>query len=264
MKLKLLLGTLLFSAATAQAQLATINENFDSFTTGTATAWPQNNWSKVQSGAGPWVYADGTTDKHVQYYSFMSSNTAAYLISPQIVAPDGTKTLTYKSSLTAGSAAGSTGTVQVGLVNGVTAGDMASFTPVGSINNLTSAETTYSITIPSSSQQYIAFRIIGSIQHTAIQIDDVTYAASSLAVSDNVKSSDRDIKFAVNTENTELLFVTKKEVKNIQVYAANGQKAAEGKLNNQRFDISQLQTGVYYMIVETLDGSVTKTKFIKR
>ncbi len=44
MKLKLLLGTLLLTAVTANAQLTSINENFDTFVAGPAgpaAAWPQ-------------------------------------------------------------------------------------------------------------------------------------------------------------------------------------------------------------------------------
>ncbi|GAB0156790.1 hypothetical protein CHRYSEOSP005_20570 [Chryseobacterium sp. Alg-005] len=265
MKLKLLLGTLLLSATVTQAQLATINENFDNFTIGTNAAWPQNNWSRVQSGSGPWVYADGTTDKHIQYYSFFTSNTAGYLITPQIVAPDGSKTITFKAAITGGSAGGATGTVEVGLVDGINSTEMPSFTPIGNAITLTSTDTTYSFTVPASTKQYIAFKITGSAQHTAIQLDDVVYASTStLGVSDLVKSSGPDIRFALNAENTALHFVTKKEVKNISIYASNGQKVAEGRLNNQRFDISQLHTGVYYILVEAQDGTILKTKFIKK
>lgn len=265
MKLKLLLGTLVLSTISAQAQLATIDENFDNFTIGTSAAWPQNNWSRVQSGSGPWVYADGTTDKHIQYYSFFTSNTAGYLISPQIIAPDGSKTISFKAAITGGSAGGATGTVEVGLVDGINSSEMPSFTPIGNVITLTSADTTYSFTVPASTKQYIAFKITGSAQHTAIQLDDVVYASTAtLGVSDQVKSSNHDIRFALNAENTALQFVTRKEVKNVIIYTANGQKAAEGKLNSQRFDISQLQTGVYYILIEAMDASVLKTKFIKK
>jgi hypothetical protein len=61
-----------------------------------------------------------------------------------------------------------------------------------------------------------------------------------------------------------LEFVTKKELKKIEIYSAAGQKTAEGQLKGQRFDISGLQTGVYYMLVETAEGSVVKSKFIKK
>ncbi|MCQ9638493.1 T9SS type A sorting domain-containing protein [Chryseobacterium sp. WG14] len=265
MKLQLLLGTLVFTAATANAQLATINENFDTFVAGPAgpaAAWPQKNWNRVQNDTtGPWVYAAGTTNKTVQYYSFSSSNTAGYLISPQIVAPDGTKTVSFTAAITSGSASGATGTIEVGLVNSTS--DMTSFTPIASVINLNPTNTQYSLPVPASSNQYIAFKIIGSAMHTAIQMDDVVYNNATLAVTENTKSNE-EIRFAVNTNNTALEFVAKKDPKNIQIYSASGQKAAEGKLDRQSFDISTLHTGVYYTIIETAEGKTIKSKFIKK
>ena len=46
MKLKLLFTGLVFSAFTANAQVATLNENFNNFNTGNTT-FPQNSWSAV-------------------------------------------------------------------------------------------------------------------------------------------------------------------------------------------------------------------------
>ncbi|WP_347219257.1 T9SS type A sorting domain-containing protein [Chryseobacterium sp.] len=263
MKLRLLLGTILFTAATANAQLATINEDFQTFTTGNTAAWPQNNWSNIQNTtAGPWVYASGTTNKLIQYYSFSAANTAGYLITPQIVTPDGSKILNFKAALTTGSTSGATGTIEIGLVDNTT--DMNTFTSIGSIINLTASNVQYSVPVPASSKQYIAFKIIGSNMHTAIQVDDVVYnTASSLGVKENTVSKD-DVKFTVNADHTALVFVTKKQLKNIQIYSATGQKVAEGKPNGELFNINSLQTGIYYTSVETADGKITQSKFIKK
>lgn len=263
MKIKLLLGTLMFTAVTVNAQLATINENFQSFTIGNTAPWPQQNWSNIQNiTSGPWVYASGTTNKLIQYYSFSAANTAGYLITPQIIAPDGTKIVTFKAALTTGSASGATGTIEVGLVDNTT--EMGTFTPIASIINLTAGNVQYSLPVPASTKQYIAFKIIGSNMHTAIQIDDVVYdAASSLGVNDRTFSKD-EVTFAVNSDNTSLEFRGKKEPKNIQIYSASGQKAAEAKLNGRSFDINNLQTGVYYVTIETADGKTIQSKFIKK
>ncbi|AYZ36565.1 T9SS C-terminal target domain-containing protein [Chryseobacterium indologenes] len=265
MKLKLLLGTLLLTAVTANAQLTSINENFDTFVAGPAgpaAAWPQKNWNRVQNATdGPWVYAAGGTNKTIQYYSFSSANTAGYLISPQIVAPDGTKTVSFTAALTSGSASGATGTLEVGLVNSTS--DMSSFTPIGSVINLNPANTQYSLQVPASANQYIAFKMIGSAMHTAIQMDDVVYDSATLAVIEKTKS-ENEIRFAVNPSNTILEFITRKDPKKILVYSASGQKVSEGKLNGKQFDISHLQTGVYYLNIETADGKTVQSKFIKK
>ncbi|MGE8552955.1 MAG: T9SS type A sorting domain-containing protein [Chryseobacterium jejuense] len=262
MKLRLLIGTLLFTAVTVNAQLATINEDFETFTGGSTAPWPQKNWSKVQETSGPWVYIAGTTNKWVQYYSSMAANTAGYLITPQIVAPDGSKTLTFKAALTTGSTSGATGTIEIGLVHNTT--DMNTFTSIGNIINLTASNAQYSLPIPASSKQYIAFKIIGSNVHTAIQIDDVVYNnTSSLGVKENTASKE-EVKFAVNTDNTALVFITKKQLKNVQIYSASGQKVAEGKPNGELFTINNLQKGVYYTSIETADGKTIQSKFIKK
>lgn len=262
MKIKLLLGTLMFTAVTVNAQLATINENFQSFTTGNTAPWPQQNWSNIQNTtSGPWVYASGTTNKLIQYYSFSAANTAGYLITPQIIAPDGTKIITFKAALTTGSASGATGTIEVGLVDNTN--EMGTFTPIGNIINLTAGNVQYSLPVPASTKQYIAFKIIGSNMHTAIQIDDVAYdIASSLGVSDKTFSKDH-VTFAVNSDNTSLEF-RGKTPKNIQIYSSAGQKVAEGKLNGQKFNINELQTGVYFIAVETGEGKTIPSKFIKK
>lgn len=270
MKLKLLLGTLMFTAFTANAQVSSINENFSSFTTGTGSL-PQKGWSTVippsSSPTNPSLVPmltvePGTGNSFVQAYSFFAGNKAFYLITPQIVAPNGTQTLSFSSALIGGTPGG-TGTLEVGLVASPT--DMSTFTPVGSLINLTSpTDATTSVTVPASAYQYIAFRFTASVNHVALRMDDVVLtAAGALGVADYTKSKE-NVMFTVNSGNTALEFVSAKAPKNIQIYSASGQKATEGKLNGQRFDISTLHTGVYYILIETAEGSVIKSKFIKK
>lgn len=266
MKLRLLFGTLMLTAMTANAQVATINENFDGFTAG-STTFPQNGWTAslapnpLPFPPGPLMIVTNATDKAVQAYSGNNTSAPSYLIAPQIVAPTGNKTLTFIAAKATGS--GGNGTLEVGLASSPT--DMATFVSLGTPISLTS-ETYQNVTVPvpASSSTYIVFKFTPTAAHTALQIDNVVYNTSStLAVSDAAKSKE-EIKFAVNAENTALQFVTKKDPKNIQVYSAGSQKVAEGKLKGQTFDISALQTGVYYIIIETAEGSVVKSKFIKK
>ncbi|MDQ0594770.1 hypothetical protein QFZ37_003139 [Chryseobacterium ginsenosidimutans] len=268
MKLRLLIGTLMLTAVTANAQVATINENFNSFTQGQGqTVFPQNQWTAIYPapvGNPPPmmnIIANGATDNFVQAYSGANQNSPEYLISPQIVAPAGDKILTFKARRNTGSAPGS---IQVGLASNPT--DMNTFVALANATTLTS-DVFQTITVPvtASASQYIVFKFVGAFApHTVLEIDDVVYTTSSvLAVSDNTKSKE-EMKFAVNSENTLLQFVAKKDPKNIQIYSAGAQKVAEGKLSGRSFDISALQTGVYYIIIETAEGSVVKSKFIKK
>lgn len=266
MKLKLLFGAFIFYAITANAQLASINENFDSFATVGTGSLPQNNWTTkinvVDPASDPLLSVEGAADKYIQAYSLFSPNVPFYLISPQIIAPTIGQTLSV-STLRIGGVPGGTGTLQIGLVASPT--DMSTFTPIGNAIVLSSSTaTTTTVNVPTSTYQYIAFKFTASMVHQALRLDNVVLAAAgSLGTSDNVKSSGA-IKFATNSENTELQFITKKDPKKIHVYSAAGQKVAEGKLNNQRFDISKLQKGIYYIAIETAEGSITKSKFIKK
>ncbi|MCD1117972.1 T9SS-dependent choice-of-anchor J family protein [Chryseobacterium turcicum] len=272
MKLKLLFTGLVFSAFAANAQVATLNENFNNFTAG-STTFPQNNWSAVlppmTTPPPPMmiVYAEASdaTNKYVSSYSGSNKDTPQYLVSPQIVAPTGNKTLSFKARRNVQNAAPVL--LQVGLASSPT--DMTTFVAVGAPVTLTDNTTYQTITraIPSSTSNYIVFKTVNAVPgvpHTASDFDDVVYdLTTNLSVSDNFKNN-KDIQFAVNLENTALEFVGKTEIKNIDVYSAAGQNVASGKVNNNSFSINTLQTGVYYILIETKDGKAIKSKFIKK
>jgi len=272
MKLKLLLGTLMFTAATAHAQVATLNENFNNFTIGTTT-FPQGGWSAVVApitGVFPpapprMIVAaldNDNTQRFIQSYAGNNATTPSYLISPQIDVPAGNKTLTFTTTLVSPSPG--PGTIQIGVASNPA--DMSTFVPVGNLVNVTTIGVTQniSVNIPASTGSYIVFKFTPSATHVAVQIDNVVYNTSTtLGVNDTGKSKE-NFRFAVSSDNNSLEFITKTEPKKIEVYSAAGQKAAEGKLKGQKFDISGLQTGVYYMLVETAEGSVVKSKFIKK
>jgi len=268
MKLKLLFGALIFSTITANAQLATLNENFNNFTAGNTT-FPQNGWSAVVApitGAMPpvsprMIVVDGA-DKSIQSYAGNNASGSSYLVTPQIVAPAGDKTLTFVATLVSPSPAA--GTIQIGLASNPT--DMTTFVPVGNLINVTTIGTiqNISVNIPASTSSYIVFKFTPSSTHVAMQIDNVVYNTSSnLSVTDQFKN-DKEISFAINSENTALQFVGKTEIKNVTVYSAAGQNVASGKINNNNFDINTLQTGVYYILIETNNGKAIKSKFIKK
>lgn len=260
----------MFTAVTANAQVAFINENFDSFTTLGTGSLPQNGWTTkinpVDPSADPVLTVEGPNgiaDKYIQAYSFTSPNIPFYLISPQIVAPSGGQTISV-TTLRIGGIPGGNGTLEIGLVANPT--DMSTFTSIGTITPISTATATNTtFNVPSSSYQYIAFKFSANSAHQALRLDNIVLTpASSLAVSDNVKFSSKSTQFAVTADNTALQFVAKKDPKNVQVYSALGTKVSDGKLNNSRVDISQLQSGVYFVLIEEADGTATKSKFIKK
>jgi hypothetical protein len=267
MNLKLLFAGLVFSAITANAQVATINENFNNFTSGT-TSFPQNGWSAVLATnplpmpPPPRMIVTTDTNKAIQAYSGNNSSDPSYLISPQIIAPAGDKSVSFTATPMAPYT--SLATVQVGVASNPA--DMATFVAVGSPITITAIGTIQNINvpIPASTGSYLVIKFLPTTAHTAIQIDDFVYnTTASLGTSDVLKSKE-DVQFAVNSDNTALQFFGKAEIKNIDVYSAAGQNVASGKVNNNSFSINTLQTGVYYVLIETKDGKAVKSKFIKK
>ncbi|MFS4470560.1 choice-of-anchor J domain-containing protein [Chryseobacterium sp. T20] len=268
MKLKLLLGALMFTALTANAQVSNINENFNNFTAGNTT-FPQFGWSAIVAPitgefppVPPRMIVAGDSNRFVQSYAGNNATGSSYLITPQIETPTGNKTLTFDTTLVSPSPG--PGSIQIGVASNPA--DMSTFVPVGSPINVSVIGTVQniSVNIPASTGSYIVFKFTPTATHVAIQVDNVVYnTTASLGVSDNHKSTE-NFRFALNSDQSAIEFIVKKDPKNIQIYSAAGQKAAEGKLNGQRFDISTLQTGVYYMNIETAEGKLIQSKFIKK
>ncbi|WDF45717.1 T9SS type A sorting domain-containing protein [Chryseobacterium sp. KACC 21268] len=261
MKAKLFLAASLF-AVVANAQLTTIDENFNNFTSGNAT-FPQNGWSvKLPTGPfppQPMMIVTATADKSLQAYPGSTTAQPMYLITPQIVAPAGDKSLSFDTGMVTGGL-GTTGSVQVGVATNPA--DMATFVAVGSPIELTSTTVqNVKVTIPASSATYLVIRTTSAAMHSPIHIDNVKYDAT-LSVSENAFSS--NVKFAVSADNNSLKFTSATTLSTAKVYSAAGQIAAEGKITNNTLDISRLKTGVYFIAIESTNGQTVKSKFIKK
>lgn len=244
--------------------LGTINENFNAFTgAGVPTSLPQNGWNKVINTVAHNVYVNANNGSNtIQLYAGGVVGANTYAISPKIVAPDGSKKIRFTTGISSGS--NGSATIEVGMVSNPT--DMTTFTSLGAPTNITLGSTQQILTfdVPTSTKQYIAWKFVGAVNHSAIYIDDVIYdVLGALATSDLTKSNN-DIKFAVNSENTALQFVGKESPKSVEIYSALGARVAAGTVDYNRFNISTLQTGVYYILIETKDGKTQKSKFIKK
>lgn len=276
MKLKLLFTGLAFSAITVNAQLSTLDENFESAVISTPANYNNlvSGWTKKVNQTSPHnIYVDQANgNKYVNFYSAGSLAADVFLISPQIVAPDGTKQLSFTANRLEGYA-----TLEVGLIDNpeslaANSGVPASYQLLQTYTfSTTNTPTVTPFTVPASSKQYIVFRyrnpqplFPGSTSsHAVLSVDNIKYnTAANLAVSDAFKNN--DINFAVNSNNTALKFVGKTEIKNVNIYSTTGQNVASGKVNDNSFSINTLQTGVYYVLIETKDGSAVKSKFIKK
>ncbi|PZU80201.1 MAG: hypothetical protein DI529_16800 [Chryseobacterium sp.] len=261
MKAKLLLAASLF-AVVAQAQLISINEDFNNFTAGNTT-FPQNGWSAILPTGPfppqPMMIVTGGTDKTIQAYPGSSSNQPLYLITPQIVAPAGDKAISFDTGLVASSPG--TTTIQIGVATNPA--DMATFTAVGDpIQITTTTIQNIKVNIPASTGTYLVIRHTPTAAHTALQIDNVKYD-TNLAVNESAFSSN-NVKFAVSADNNSLRFSSTEQLSNAKVYSAAGQIAAQGKITNNTFNISGLQSGVYFIAIENNNGQLVKSKFIKK
>lgn len=196
MKLKLLFTGLVFSAFAANAQVATLNETFDAFTSGNAT-FPQNNWSAILAPntqpypPAPMMIVTTGANKAVQSYAGNNGAAPSYLITPQIVAPAGDKTLSFTAGLVApspGVPSPGTSTIQIGLASNPA--DMTTFTAVGNPFSITEINNqSYSVNITASTSSYIVFKITPTAGHTATLIDDVVYETPAVGtINENFNS----------------------------------------------------------------------------
>ena len=111
MKKILSVGLMLLGLAQINAQVATINENFDSF-----NKIPQNGWTGILPASndpnntppGPLLMVAGSPDKAVQAYFSGNTNSDIILVSPQIVAPTGDSSVSFQAAKSTGSAAAGT------------------------------------------------------------------------------------------------------------------------------------------------------------
>ncbi|KFC22901.1 T9SS type A sorting domain-containing protein [Chryseobacterium sp. FH1] len=261
MKAKLFLVTSLF-AVVANAQLTSIDETFDGFEIGNTT-FPQKGWSvKLPTGPyppQPMMIVAGGENKYIQAYPGSTVAQPMHLITPQIAAPTGDKTLSFDTGMVAGGL-GTTGSVQVGLATDPN--DMATFVAVGNRIDLTSTTVqNVKVNIPASSATYLVIRTTSNTMHTPIHIDNVKYDAT-LSVNDSAFKN--DVKFAVSADNNSLRFISNDQLTNAKVYSATGQLATEGKITNNALDITRLKTGVYFIVIENANGQSVKSKFIKK
>lgn len=176
-------GLLLVSFA-AQAQceaVATLNENFTNFTTGTS-ALPQNCWNKIAAGyPSGLVYADATDgNNYAVYYGAGGNGAQSYLIAPETNTFDGAHQLSFTTWKLAQGGTVPEGTVTVTLGTITDVADATTFIPFGDAITIDSGTpvTIENIIIPSAAAgSHIAWRFSTTNQHNAVAIDNVVWDA---------------------------------------------------------------------------------------
>ena len=265
MNTKLFLGALLFSIITTNAQVTTINENFDSFTAGNTT-FPQNGWSAVLAAnplpypPAPMMIVAGTTDKYIQAYSGNSTSNPSYLVSPQIVAPTGDKTLSFSALKNSTSPAD--GTIEIGLASDPS--DMATFVAIGSpiaLSNTTAQ--TFTVNVPASTSTYIVFKFTPMAAHVALELDNVVYTTTVTLGTSEIKNNAAGIKHVLTSDN-ELKFLGNDIISTIDIYSLTGSKVIGEKVSSNTVNVSNLASGVYIYRATTKQGQPIQSKFIKK
>lgn len=251
MKRKLLSTIALVIIAYANSQVTTINENFASpkFSNG---AFPQNGWTSDKGAP----YASITAEA-VQFYSLFSANVPIHLVTPELVSINASYVLKFDAGFIAGSSSTS-GTFEYGTTTtAATSGTaLPVFNKVGDATLVTGL-TTFTFNIPSTADKFIAFKFTPGANHTAVMLDNVMYGPD-LAIND--AKTNTSLRFALANNN---IVFGAKGVNTVKIYSASGNLVSEGKVTNEKYDVSKLIPGTYFITLITENGVIKQSKFIK-
>ncbi|RDI16096.1 T9SS type A sorting domain-containing protein [Flavobacterium sp. AG291] len=246
--------------ATPCAAVATLNEDFNSF-----TDVNENCWSTITNGA--MLYIDGAENENfVTFYASGAPNTDSFLISPELTSLGGSYSLSFDSDrvvMGAGPAPGEV-TIQLGTFSDNTDATtfVASGDPIIIADELTN-HTNIAITA-TEGQKYIGFKIIGSIAHTAALIDNVKWSEAVAGINDLNKTTfgifpnpsvDGNVTINNNLEANGT----------VNVFTLTGANVFSSILNQgtQNLNLSGLSAGMYIVKVESGNYSESKKLIIK-
>lgn len=229
--------------------VATIDEDFETFTT-----IPENCWTTNKKSPQIDIDVDASSGNHsVNFYSFFSANDPIYLVSPELSTIDGNHLLEFEVTNVAANA--TTTTLEVGTMTDNT--DFSTFVPVGA--SITSTVGTHSSAkIPSNTgHKYVAIRYTPNAQHQAIFIDNIKWTTTAAAP-----------KFDLNKVNvypnpTSGIFYIESElnIQKIEVYNSIGQKILT--TSKKEIDMQSVASGMYFVTI-TAEGKQGTYKLIKK
>lgn len=230
--------------------VATLDENFSTFTTG--VSFPLNCWTASQPY--PVVSVSATGEAQI-YSSELEIATPIYLVTPELSTIDGKHALTYDAKLSNGT----TVTVQAGTLTDAT--DYTTFAPFGDVVTLTKTGTSVpEFVVPTSTtQKYIAFKVISAAKHNVSTIDNVKWVAKTAGVNDFAKNKFSIFPNPSSTKNVTVAY-TGTDKANVTVYSVTGAKVFETAINgtNANLNLSSLSSGMY--IVKLTAGNATATQ----
>lgn len=242
-----------------------LDENFDNFMPGPETI-SQDCWSASPFAPGvPLVYVDGdgeTGDYSATFYAAGSTDTAAYLVSPELSNIDGLHQLSFDAFKLGGPAPVTT--IQVGTI--AEAGDFASFAAVGEVLTVGEEVTsTVDLVFPASEHKFIAFKFLTNDTHGAAGVDNVVWEEVTAGVEDNLAAA-----FSIYPNPSEGVVSISREAAftgNVSLYSITGAKVfettMEASANTTEIDLSGLASGMYLVKIESGNATATKKLVIK-
>lgn len=253
----ILLSCSLLGMFFANAQVSTLEENFETFGDGTTNgALPQKGWN-YNEGAFASGVRTTNGNKHLQMYS-MSGSDAVYFISPELTSIDGVKSLKFDVF-----SKGGPGAIQIGVVKDAdNSKTIQNFEAVSGEFTISGQTTTYEVNIPKSDAKYIVFKLIAKgTPHTPLALDNIYYKDQNLSTSEIANKTKP--KFAVDNAKNQIIFADN-NIRSVKIFSANGSLVSNEKVVQNQVNISKLNSGVYFIILEDNNGNITKSKFIKK
>lgn len=249
----ILLSCSLLGMFFANAQVASLNENFEDADTSTNTGFgpyaplPYNNWTS--NATYPKAYIGvSNNNKQLSGYSFFDAYSPIFFITPELVSVEGTLKFVF---------GGRSGSLQIGTI--ANNNNLDSFTLVKEYN--VGSSQNVEIEIPSSSDKFIAFKYIPNATHRAFAMDNVIFTPKNLSTSEITNKTTP--KFAVDNFRNQIIFANN-NIRSVKIFSANGSLISNEKVVQSQVNISKLNSGVYFIIIEENNGNTTKSKFIKK
>jgi len=159
-----------FSYAQCDTAVATVDDGFESYTTGGSLASANTCWTALDNNSlsdyiGIRNTGANTGSNCISGYTFFGNNTVIYFVSPKLNSIDGNHLAEFylNSSTTA--------TLEMGTMSAPD--DSTTFTSISGVSTLQATFTKYSSgAVSSTSDEYFAIRISAPSQHTSIKFDD--------------------------------------------------------------------------------------------
>ena len=244
--MKRILFFALLIGALAQAQLTSINENFESFA---LASLPQNGWLCDKPDPHGGIYRNRQSgNKYLVAYSNVSAE-PVYLIMPELVSVYG-KLVFYAGSRTTFG-----GSLEMGLVDDPS--NIAGFEKISEHVLDRRYMSKIEVNVPQSTKKFIVFKFIPGGLHQVMGVDNVTFTPTQLSVNESEKSV--ALSEVIFDSNTRKLIALNHQLKSIQIINAAGQKVAEIKSPKKEEDV-HLGTGVYIVMYENAQGEKRTTK----